>query len=171
MAGHVRPLWPPFVAGIVLGLVLILTFVLVGNGVGASGTFARIAAFVGMHVAPQATEANGYLGRMVANNANPMAAWIVVEVAGLALGALLAAIGAGRFRVHVDGATKIGLWPRISLALLGGIFAGFGSRMAAGCTSGVGLSGTAMLGIGGFIFLIAFFVVGLGVSAMMRRSW
>lgn len=171
MTGSVRPLWPPFVAGIVLGLVLILTYILVGNGVGASGTFARIAAGIGMHVSPEATQSNGYLGRMVANGANPMAAWIVIEVVGVAIGALLAAVSAGRFRVQVDGARKIGLVPRVALALLGGILAGFGSRMAAGCTSGVGLSGTAMLTIGGFIFLVSFFVVGLAISALMRRTW
>lgn len=76
MEGSVRPLWPPFVAGSVLGLVLILTYVLVGNGVGASGTFARIAAAIGMYVDPTATEANDYLGRVVANGANPLAAWM-----------------------------------------------------------------------------------------------
>lgn len=169
---HVRPLWPPLVAGVVLGLVLILTFVLVGNGVGASGTFARIAAWFGMEVAPAATQANGYLGGMVANGHNPFASWIVVEVIGVAIGALLAAASAGRFKIRVDtGAGKIGVAPRLALALLGGVLAGFGSRLAAGCTSGVGLSGTAMLGINGFIFLIAFFLVGLGLSALLRRVW
>ncbi|OZB35335.1 MAG: transporter [Halothiobacillus sp. 15-55-196] len=162
----VRPLWPPLVSGLVLGLVLILTFVLVGNGVGASGTFASIAAWLG----PAATESNGYLGGMVANGANPFASWIVVEVVGVAIGALLAAVSAGRFKLKVDtGAGKIGVWPRLALALIGGALAGFGSRLAAGCTSGVGLSGTTMLGIGGFIFLVVFFFVGLGLSALLRR--
>lgn len=168
----VRPLWPPVVAGVVLGLVLILTFVLVGNGVGASGTFARIAAWFGMQVAPTAIETNGYLGGMVANHANPLASWIVVEVLGVAIGALLAAVGAGRFKIKIDvGAGKISPRTRLVLALLGGVLAGFGSRLAAGCTSGVGLSGTAMLGIGGFIFLVVFFLVGLSMSALMRRVW
>ncbi|MBD3817245.1 MAG: YeeE/YedE family protein [Halothiobacillus sp.] len=168
----VRPLWPPLVAGLVLGLVLILTFVLVGNGVGASGTFASIAAWLGMQIAPAATQSNGYLGGMVANGANPFASWIVVEVVGVAIGALLAAVSAGRFKLKVDtGAGKIGVWPRLVLALIGGALAGFGSRLAAGCTSGVGLSGTTMLGIGGFIFLAVFFFVGLGLSALLRRVW
>lgn len=168
----VRPLWPPVAAGVVLGLVLILTFVLVGNGVGASGTFARIAAWLGMAVAPAATESNGYLGNMVAHHANPMASWIVVEVIGVAIGAALAAVSAGRFKIKIDvGAGKISARTRLLLALTGGILAGFGSRLAAGCTSGVGLSGTAMLGIGGFVFLIVFFVVGLGISGLMRRVW
>lgn len=168
----VRPLWPPLAAGVVLGLVLILTFILVGNGVGASGAFARIAAWLGMQIGPASTESNGYLGQMVAHGANPLASWIVVEVVGVAIGALLAAVSAGRFRIKVDaGAGKIGVAPRLALALLGGILAGFGSRLAAGCTSGVGLSGTAMLGIGGFIFLVVFFLVGLGLSALLRRVW
>ena len=46
-------------------------------------------------------------------------------------------------------------------ALAGGIFAGFGARIAAGCTSGVGLSGAAVLSVAGFVFLGAFFVAGL----------
>ena len=90
---------------------------------------------------------------------------------GIAIGALLAAVSAGRFRVQIDGARKIGLASRIILVLLGGVFSGFGSRIAAGCTSGIGLSGTAMLSVGGFIFLVCFFVAGLMLSALMRRAW
>ncbi len=171
MAGPIRPLWSPYVAGVVLGLVLILTFILVGNGVGASGMFARLAAALATGIAPETTQGNSYLGPMVANGSNPFASWIVVEVVGIAIGALLAALGAGRFRIHLDGARKLGQNRRISFALLGGILAGFGSRVAAGCTSGIGLSGTAMLGISGFVFLIAFFLTGLGVSRLMRRAW
>ncbi len=171
MAGSARPLWPPYVAGIVLGLVVILTFVLVGNGVGASGLFTRLAAAVGLGLAPEATAHNAYLGSMVANDANPLAAWIVVEVIGIAIGALLAAVGAGRFLLQLDGTGKTRAHSRILLALFGGVLAGFGSRIAAGCTSGLGLSGGAMLSIGGFVFLIAFFVSGLLVSAMLRRAW
>jgi uncharacterized membrane protein YedE/YeeE len=171
MESAIRPLWRPYVAGFVLGLVLILTFILVGNGVGASGFFARVAAAIGVELASHTTASNAYLGPMVANGASPFASWIVVEVAGMAIGALLAASSAGRFRIHLDGARKLGQRPRILLALLGGVLAGFGSRVAAGCTSGIGLSGTAMLGIGGFVFLISFFLVGLGISALMRRKW
>ena len=171
MEGPIRPLWRPYVAGIVLGLVLILTFILVGNGVGASGLFARLAAAIGSDIAPQTTAGNAYLGPMLANGANPFSSWIVIEVAGMAIGALLAASSAGRFRIQLDGARKLGRNPRILYALLGGILAGFGSRVAAGCTSGIGLSGTAMLSLGGFVFLISFFLVGLGVSALLRRNW
>jgi uncharacterized protein len=171
MGDSVRPLWSPYVAGLVLGLVLVLTFILVGNGVGASGMFTRLAAALGEGIAPTVTEANAYLGPMVVNGSSPLASWIVIEVAGIALGALLAATSTGRFRLMLDGAHKVGRPPRIVLALLGGILAGIGSRIASGCTSGIGLSGAAMLGIGGFVFLLTFFLVGLAVSGFMRRAW
>lgn len=171
MGGTERPLWPPYIAGVVLGLVLILTFVLVGNGVGASGMFARFAAVLGDEIAPQVAETNAYLGPMLNNGSHPLLSWIVFEVLGIAVGALLAAVASGRFKFTLEGAHKIGRSPRLIFALLGGMLAGIGSRIASGCTSGMGLSGAAMLGIGGFVFLITFFFVGLGVSMLMRRVW
>lgn len=164
-----RPLWHPYAAGVVLGLVLILTYILVGNGLGASGMFTHIAAEIGMDLAPEATRGNAYLGQMVADGKNPLASWIVLEVAGIAIGALLAAIGAGRFRLRLDRLGRQTSSRRFALALSGGVLAGFGSRIAAGCTSGIGLSGTAMLSVSGFVFLLAFFLAGLVVSRLMRR--
>ena len=170
MSCQVRPLWPPFVAGVVLGLVVLLTFILVGNGMGSSGAFARFATEIGLQVAPEAIRENGYLGGMA--QGNPLASWIVLAVVGIFIGAILAAVSSGRFRLKVDrGSGRIGVTPRLLLALGGGLLAGFGSRLAAGCTSGVGLSNTAMLGVAGFVFLVAFFVVGILVSLLMRRVW
>jgi len=167
----VRPLWPPLLAGALLGLVLLLVFVLTGHGLGATGFFTRLTAWLGSGVAPDATAANAYLGGMVADGANPLDSWITWQVIGVAIGALLAAAASGRFRIQVDGARRIGLSPRLALALLGGIIAGFGSRLAAGCTSGIGLSGSATLAVAGFLFLIAFFSVGLALGYLMRRAW
>ncbi len=170
MSCQVRPLWPPFVAGIVLGLVVLLTFILVGNGMGSSGAFARFAAEIGLQVAPEATRENAYLGGMAEDN--PLASWIVLAVVGIFVGAILASVSSGRFRLKVDrGSGRIGVSSRLLLALGGGLLAGFGSRLAAGCTSGVGLSNTAMLGVAGFVFLAVFFVVGILVSLAMRRVW
>jgi len=167
---HARPLWPPFVAGLVLGLVVLLAFILVGNGVGSSGAFARFAAWLGLEFAPEATVNNGYLSQMTHNN--PLAAWVVVAVAGTLIGAILASVSSGRFKVKLDrGSGRMGVGTRIGMALAGGIIAGFGTRLAAGCTSGIGLSNTAMLGVAGFIFLLVFFAVGVAVSLLMKRMW
>ncbi len=165
--GAVKAFWPPLVSGIALGLVLLLTFFLTNHGLGASGAATHVVAGAGLAIAPEATRANGYLGAVVADG-NPMGSWITWEILGLALGAAVAAFMAGRFRVQLDGARSVGAAPRLLKALLGGMLAGFGARVAGGCTSGLGLSGAAALGISAFVFLAFFFATGLAVSRLIR---
>jgi len=163
----VKPFWPPFAAGVALGLVLLLTFVLTGHGLGATGASTRLAAWLGMEVAPAATAANEYLGPMT-EGGNPLSSWISWQVVGVAIGALVAAFLGGRLRIQFDGARSVGTGKRVVTALVGGLLSGFGARVAAGCTSGLGLSGAATLGIAAFVFLGTFFVFGLVVSRLVR---
>lgn len=163
----VKPFWPAWLAGLALGLVLLLTFLLTGHGLGATGATTRAAAWLGLSVAPVATQGNAYLGPMVAQG-QPMNAWISWQVLGVALGALVAAFQAGRFRVQMDGARSVGTPRRLVTALIGGMLAGFGARVSAGCTSGLGLSGAATLGVAAFVFLGVFFAVGLLASRMVK---
>lgn len=162
-----RAFWSPWVAGVALGLVLLLTFLLTGHGLGATGATTRLAAWLGLSAAPAATAANAYLGPMVADG-NPLPSWISWQVLGVALGALGSALWARRFRWQLDGLRRIGGLRRVLGALGGGLLAGFGARVAAGCTSGLGLSGAATLAISAFVFLGAFFVAGLVASRLVK---
>lgn len=164
---RIKPFWSPLSAGLALGLVLLLTFVLTGHGLGATGFTTRLTAWLGGLVAPAATHANDYLGPML-EDGNPLPSWITWQVLGVALGALLAAWRAGRLRVQIDGARSLGRSRRLALALLGGVIAGLGARVAAGCTSGLGLSGAATLSLSAFVFLGTFFAAGLIVSRLVR---
>lgn len=163
----VQPFWPPLTAGIALGLVLLLTFVLTGHGLGATGASTRLTAWLGLAVAPQAIAANGYLGPL-AEGGRPLASWISWQVLGVAAGALASALLAGRFRLQLDGARSVGTPRRLLAALAGGLLAGFGARVAAGCTSGLGLSGAATLALSAFVFLGTFFAAGLIASRLVR---
>lgn len=159
----VQPFWSPWIAGIALGLVLLLTFVLTGHGLGATGFTTRLTAVLG----GPAARANAYLGPLF-DDGQPLASWITWQVIGVALGGLFAAWRAGRFRVQLDGVRSIGAPRRLAWALAGGIAAGFGARVSAGCTSGLGLSGAATLGLAAFVFLGAFFAVGLVTSRLVK---
>ncbi len=163
----VKPFWSPLLAGVALGLVLLLTFVLTGHGLGATGASTRLTAWLGLHAAPTATQANAYLGPMVVGG-NPLASWISWQVAGVAIGALVASFMAGRFRIQFDGVRSVGGPRRLVTALAGGLMAGFGARVAAGCTSGLGLSGAATLGVAAFVFLGLFFATGLIASRLVK---
>ena len=133
------PYMNPLLAGILLGIVLLATFVVTGHGLGATGFTTRLTAWVGMHVAPIATNTNDYLGGMV-EEGKPLNAWITWQVIGVAIGAVLSAFMAKRIHIQLDGKKFLGGSKRPLTALLGGILAGFGARVAAGCTSGLGLS-------------------------------
>jgi uncharacterized membrane protein YedE/YeeE len=70
--------------------------------------------------------------------------------------------------VQLDGQRSIGTPQRVTKALIGGFLAGFGARIAGGCTSGLGLSGAATLGVAAFVFLGLFFATGLIVSRLVK---
>lgn len=159
----VKPFWSPWTAGLVLGLVLLLTFVLTGHGLGATGFTTRLTAVLG----GSAARANAYLGPLLEDE-HPLSSWITWQVLGVVAGALFAAWRAGRLRMQVDGARQLGASRRLLSALGGGVAAGFGARVAAGCTSGLGLSGAATLGLAAFVFLGAFFAAGLVASRLVR---
>lgn len=163
------PYWNPLLAGILLGIVLLSTFVYTGHGLGATGFTTRLTAWFGMYLLPAATNANDYLGGMV-EEGRPLDAWISWQVVGVALGALLSSFFAGRIAVKLDGKRFLGGSKRPLTALFGGLLAGFGARIAAGCTSGLGLSGAAVLSLAGFTFLGVFFAVGLLASRLMKEE-
>ncbi|MGI9449902.1 MAG: YeeE/YedE thiosulfate transporter family protein [Geminicoccaceae bacterium] len=164
-----RPFWPPLVAGILLGLVLLLTFLITGHGLGASGFFTRLTAALGGWLMPVATAANSYLGPFL--QGNPLSSWICWEIVGVAIGALAGSITSGRFHLALERGPSTGSNARLAYALLGGVLVGFGARLARGCTSGLGLSGGATLAVAAFVFLIAFFAAGFLVTFAARRVW
>jgi len=148
-----------------LGAVLLLTFVLTGHGLGATGFTTRLSAWLGEHALPVWTQKNDYLGPFL-EDGPVLSSWISWQVLGVFAGGLLSAWLAGRMRWQIEGAGTVGRPMRLFKALVGGVLAGFGARIAAGCTSGVGLSGSAVLGVAGFVFLGAFFAAGLLASRL-----
>ena len=165
-----RPVWNAHFTGVILGLVLLLTVVATGHGLGASGAPTAVAAVASKAVAPAATANNDYLGGMVADGANPLTNWISWEVLGVLLGAFLAAVLSGHFRMRVEGPDRFGSMTRLALALVAGVISGFGARISLGCTSGLGLSGAAVLATAGFVFLIGFFAIG-AVFGLLTKGW
>jgi len=87
-----------------------------------------------------------------------LAAWQGNELTGEWLPAMWAArFGAGSLTL------------RLGAALVGGIFMAFGARLAGGCTSGHGISGTMQLSVGSWIAVICFFAGGIATALLMFR--
>ncbi len=162
--------WNPYVAGFGLGLTLLVSFVALGVGLGASGSTARLAASAAHALAPQAVERNGYLGPWF-EGGSPLSNYLVFMSVGTLLGGLLSALFARRVEVAVERGGRISTPARLALALAGGLLVGFASRMAAGCTSGQALTGGALLLGGSWAFLVAVFAGGFLIAPLVRKEW
>ncbi|MBL8748063.1 MAG: YeeE/YedE family protein [Planctomycetes bacterium] len=165
-----RPYWNPYVAGIGLGLTLLLSYVVLGTGLGASGGITRIAATAAHAVAPAAIEENAYLGGYFAEG-RPLAYYLVTMLAGVLLGGFGSAFAAKRVAIGVERGPSAPASLRLLFALVGGGLAGLGARFALGCTSGQALSGGAMLQTGSFVFTGACFAAAFAFAPLVRKEW
>ncbi|MGA7990546.1 MAG: YeeE/YedE thiosulfate transporter family protein, partial [Thermoanaerobaculia bacterium] len=119
-----RPFWNPYVAGVVLGLVLLGSFLVMGFGLGSSGGVTRAAVFAAHLVAPKAVETNAYFSQYFGPGKHVLEDWLVFEVLGVFLGGVLGAYSAGRLKVGVDKGPRATTAGRLALAVLGGVAMG-----------------------------------------------
>lgn len=164
-------LWNPYLAGFVLGLVLLTSFVVMGQGLGASGGVARALAAVLTQIVPGWVAANHNLGSMVAGGANPLLNYLVFLGAGVFLGGYIAALTAGRLRVQLEKGPRASGRGRIAGAIGGGVIMGIAARLGYGCTSGQALSGGASLAAGSWAFMMMVFAGGYALAYFVRRQW
>ncbi len=136
----------PYVAGVALGLVLLASFVFAGRGLGASGAFVRV-------VRPDGDS------------------WLLYEIAGVILGGFVSALLAGRVRREVERGPNISRNARLAFAFAGGAAMGVGAVLARGCTSGLALTGGALLSAGSWIFMLGAFASAYAVAPLVRKAW
>lgn len=166
-----RPYWNPYVAGFVLGLVLLGSFLVMGFGLGSSSVPTRLAIGAAHVIAPAATEANAYFAQYVGPGKKLLEDWLVFEVLGIFLGGLVGAYSAGRLKSEVIRGEGVPKGRRIALAIAGGVLMGFAARLARGCTSGQALTGGAVLSLGSWIFMMCVFAGGYLLAPFLRKEW
>jgi len=165
-----KKLWNPYVAGAVLGLVMLTSFLLAGKGLGASGAANRFGVAAVNTVSPAHIDKNPYMAS-VKSSGNILDNWLVFEVAGVLLGGLIAAYTGGRLKRRLIKGPRITSGQRLALALVGGIIMGMAARLARGCTSGQALSGGALLSAGSFIFMFSVFAGAYALAYFVRKEW
>jgi formate dehydrogenase gamma subunit len=166
-----RDYWPPYAAGFGLGLTLFLTFIIMGQGLGASGGFTRWVAAILSWTFPKYASSTAYWSNYLQPGQSVLFDFLVFELIGVAVGAFISGWLAGRLRVAVDKGPQISNRTRYALALGGGIATGIGARLARGCTSGLALSGGAVLSAGAFVFMMSVFAAGFIGAFFLRRYW
>jgi len=163
--------FPPVVAGIVIGISMLLAFVVAGRGIGVSGMMTRLVATAQHWLLPTLTEKSVYFSHYFANGANPLDNYLSYLMIGLLAGAFVGALSCSDFHFEVQRGPRISRAGRLVNALIGGAIAGFAARLARGCTSGQGLVGAAELSVGSWAFLMCIFVGGFATAYFVRKQW
>jgi uncharacterized membrane protein YedE/YeeE len=164
------PAWSPYLVGTLIGVLSMFTFYFSNKPLGASTAYARVAGLIGERVAPKHTEQLKYF----ADN-KPKIGWELVLVLGVVCGGFLAALSGNELTGRLlpllwqerFGAGTGSVWLRVLAAFLGGVLMAFGARLAGGCTSGHGISGTMQLSVGSWITAICIFLGGVATAMLM----
>ena len=162
-----RPYADATTGGVALGLVLLASFALAGRGIGASGAFAAAAGSVVGGIAPGALAADPSLADRLPVGVALASDWIVLQVVGVFVGAAASAWWSGRW--HAIRSAQPAGRSRLTRALAGGAMMGLGARLAYGCTSGLALTGGALLATGAWIFIPVAFGTAALVTLLARE--
>jgi hypothetical protein len=165
------PYTNPYVAGIGLGLVLLAAFVVMGRGLGASGGFNAVVAATLNAVAPEHAKTREWLAGYLADGTSPLKEWLVFEVLGVFVGALLSGLLARRVSVSVEKGPRVSVSVRFLMAFAGGALMAVGAALARGCTSGQALTGGALLNLGSWAFMLMVFAGAYALAAFVRWQW
>lgn len=170
--------WNPYLAGALLGILAIVSVLattkLMGKTtyLGASTTFVRAAGILEGIFAADYVGANEYFTKT-----KVVIDWQFMLVVGIILGAFISSTIDKSFKLEsVPPIWKerfgSSIGKRAVGAIVGGIIAMIGARLADGCPSGHGLSGMMQLSVSSFVSLALFFGVGVLVASIVygRRS-
>jgi hypothetical protein len=160
----------PYAIGAALGFLEIFAFATAKRGLGVTTAFESAAALSGRKVAPDALKVNTYVQK---REEPPKVDWEMLVVPGIVLGSYLAARATGERTSNAVPrlwAKQFGRSPtkRLAAAFAGGAVMMYGARMAKGCTSGHGITGTSQLALSSWTFTPLMFAVAAAVSRALH---
>ena len=161
----------PYLAGTMLGIVLLLAMFISGRGLGASGGIKYCVVSVVGAVDRQHAENSEYYSRYFENGQKPLKNWLALEIFGVVAGGFISGALSKRLKFTIEKSPKISNTRRLIFAFLGGVFFVYGAQLARGCTSGAALSGMAVLSLAGFITMIAIFGSAFMFAWFFRKNW
>ncbi len=161
-----RP-WSPYIVGLLIGLLNCLALVVSDRTLGASSAYTTVAG-----MAEKAVPGGKPKEREYYRKNPPRVGWGLMLLIGMVIGSFVSAQLSTDFRPEWVPPLWLAahgpeLLPRLITALIGGAIMGFGARVAGGCTSGHGISGTMQLAISSWVALACFFIGGAVVAHMI----
>ena len=162
--------WGPYLTGIGIGVLSWVVFVVVDNPIGITTALSQVSGGVAsLFVGADVVAANKYW----AKNAFSLD-YGTLFLVGTILGGIGSALAAGNWRIETVPrlwAERFGPSParRYVAAFIGGVILMYGARLANGCTSGNGISGSLQLALIGWVFFAVMFVTGTITAFILFR--
>lgn len=166
-----RASWNPYLVGAGIGILSWLLFLVVNKPLGMSTEVSKLSGWVtGIFTGMDSVKENEYWAKTT-----PAFGYSTVFLIMMAVGAFASAKLGGTFRIEkVPTVWKerfgSGAAGRMIAAFLGGAVLLYGARMAGGCTSGHGISGTLQLAASSWLFFGAMFGSGIVTAKLLFRS-
>lgn len=165
-----QPFLNPYLAGFLLGLVLLATYVVTGRGLGATAGFAALATWLAGLAGVEHLQTS-LVHMKYWNDGAPLLNWTLFLLLGALAGAAVSGWQARRFNFTIERGPHTTDGRRLVLAFAGGFIAACGAKLAKGCTSGQALTGSAALNVSGLVFMGAVFVAAFAVAQLVRKEW
>ena len=161
----------PYIAGTMLGIVLLLAMFLSGRGLGASGGLKYCVVSLVGAVDRSHAEESIYYSKYFEDGKKPLKNWLTLEILGVVAGGFISGAVSKRLKFKIEKSPNISNARRLIFAFLGGVFFVYGAQLARGCTSGAALSGMAVLSLAGFVTMIAIFGSAYLFAWFFRKNW
>jgi hypothetical protein len=161
----------PYIAGTMLGIVLLFAMFLSGRGLGASGGIKYCVVSVVGAISPPHAEESIYYSKYFEGGEKPLKNWLTIEIFGVLIGGFISGALSKRLKFKIEKSPNISNARRLLFAFLGGVFFVYGAQLARGCTSGAALSGMAVLSVAGFVTMIAIFGSAFVFAWFFRKNW
>ena len=157
----------PIFAAVLMGAVVGLSLLWTQAGIHVSGVYALLC--------PSSTAEAVHAPNALSCSIHSAAAdrgWIAWMVGGIFAGAFLASFWRRRgLRLAIERGDGVRPLTRLVLAAAGGLVVGVGSALAGGCTSSIGLTGSALFSVAAFAFLGVFFLGGFAARVFFGKFW
>ena len=160
-----------YLIGAGIGILSWVVFVVVNNPIGITTALSEVS---GASAVPllgaEAVSSNPYWAKTV-----PAWDYGTLFLVGTFLGALLSAVVTRTFKwelVPEVWSEQFGkrAAPRLFAAFVGGILAMYGARLAGGCTSGHGISGSLQLAVSSWVFFLVMFISGVLSAKLIFKN-
>jgi uncharacterized protein len=163
--------WNPYMVGIGIGVLSWLAFAIVNEPIGISTSLSSVSGLCATPVmGSELVAKNAYWAKFPFKWNGGM-----LFLVGTFLGSMLSVLISGTFRLEKVPTTWAAHYghstaKRLIAAFLGGIIIMYGARMAGGCTSGHGISGSLQLALSSWAFFLTMFVSGALAALIFFRK-